>query len=78
MIKTNPDITIIDLREEKDYCDIGFDCISIPYYEINNRISFVLEKNGVVFYCKNGIQSANVINYFQRVHKMENLYHLIL
>jgi len=78
MIKTNPDITIIDLREDKDYCDIGFDCISIPYYEINNRISFVLEKNGVVFYCKNGIQSANVINYFQTVHKKENLYHLIL
>ena len=78
MIKTNPDMTIIDLREGKDNCDIGFDCISIPYYEINNRISFVLEKNGVVFYCKNGIQSENIINYFQTVHKKKNLYQLIL
>ena len=78
MISKNPEITVIDLREETEKNDIGFDCISIPYYEISRKIHLILNRDTVVFYCKHGIQSMHVINYLQKVHKMENLYNLVL
>jgi hypothetical protein len=66
MIKTNPDITIIDLREGKDNCDIGFDCISIPYYEINNRISFVLGKREWYFIAKTEYRANTLLITFRQ------------
>lgn len=77
MLEDDPEVTIIDLREDKNSESLGFNCISIPFYEINKQISFILNKKTVVFHCQNGIQSKNVINYFQSVHKKKNLYHLI-
>jgi sulfur-carrier protein adenylyltransferase/sulfurtransferase len=73
MVGENPDLTIVDLREETEKEDIGFKCVSIPYYEISQKINNFLKQDSIVFYCKHGIQSMNVINYLRRVHKMENL-----
>ena len=78
MLHKNPEITVIDLRDETEMSNIGFDCISIPYHEIHKYINFILENSPVIFYCKNGIKSTNVINYFQTIHKRENLYSLVI
>ncbi len=78
MLRKKPEITIVDLRDETERDDIGFNCISIPYYEISKKINLIRNKDQVVFYCKYGVQSTNVINYLQKVHKMENLYNLVI
>ncbi|MEI6049809.1 MAG: ThiF family adenylyltransferase [Bacteroidota bacterium] len=78
LLKKKPELTIIDLRDEVEKNDIGFDCISIPYYKISGKLHLILKKNTIVFYCKYGIQSMHVINYLQQVHKMKNLYSLVL
>ena len=78
MLTKNPAITVVDLREETEKSDLGFNCISIPYFEVSQKIHLILNRDPVVFYCKHGIQSINVINYLQKVHKMDNLYSLVL
>lgn len=78
MLSKNPDITVIDLREGSEKSDIGFNCISIPYHEINQNLHLILNKDIIVFYCNYGIQSMSVINYLRKEHKMENLYSLVI
>ena len=78
MIKENNEITIIDLRAEDERSDIGFDCISVPYYEISKNIHLLLNKEIIIFYCSYGIHTKNVINYLMKVHKIKNLYSLVL
>lgn len=78
MLRKNPELSIIDLRDEAEKDNIGFDCLSIPYYKISEKLHLILKKDPIVFYCKYGVQSMYVINYLQQVHKMENLYSLVL
>ncbi len=78
MLNNNPEITIIDLRDETEREEIGFDCISIPYYKISGKLHLILKKDPIVFYCKYGVQSMHVINYLQKIHNVENLYSLVL
>ena len=78
MVTENPEITVIDLSEASKENDIGFNCLSIPYYEISQKLHLILNKEAIVFYCKNGVHSMHVIHYLQKVHKMENLYSLVL
>lgn len=78
MLANNPKISIIDLREKEEISDLGFESISIPYYEISEYIPQILSMDFVVFYCTYGIRSMYVINYFQNVHKKKNLFNLVL
>jgi molybdopterin/thiamine biosynthesis adenylyltransferase len=78
LLETNKAITIVDLRDDSENDPIGFDTLSIPYYQIYARMNQLLDKDVLVFYCKNGIQSLQVISYLQKVHKMENLFSLVL
>jgi len=78
MLVKNPDIQVIDLRDENARTDIGFNCISIPYYKISRKINLIIKNDPVVFYCNYGVQSMHVINYLRKVHKMENLYNLVI
>lgn len=78
MFAIDPEITVIDLREKEELDDIGFDCISIPYYEISEHMPFILSGKTVVFYCKYGIRSMYVIKYLEKIHKKENLFNLVL
>jgi molybdopterin/thiamine biosynthesis adenylyltransferase/rhodanese-related sulfurtransferase len=78
MLSKNPGIPIIDLRDKDDKDDIGFKTISIPHYDVSRKIKRFSGKEAIVFYCRSGSRSTNVINYLQKVHKMENLYNLIL
>ncbi len=78
MLANNPKLSIIDLREKEEISDLGFESISIPYYEISEHIPQILSMDFVVFYCTYGIRSMYVINYFQNVHKKKNLFNLVL
>jgi len=77
-LKSNPDIPLIDLRDNDDKDDIGFITIPIPHYDVSKKIKLFRNKDAVVFYCRSGSRSTSVINYLQKVHKLENLYNLVL
>lgn len=78
MLSKNPGILVIDLRDKEDKDDIGFKTISIPHYDVSRKIKRFSSNDAIVFYCRSGSRSINVINYLQKVHKMDNLYNLIL
>lgn len=80
MFRKNLKIMIIDLRDkdDNDNDDIGFHSIAIPHYDVSRKISLISGKDAVVFYCRSGGRSINVINYLQKEHKMENLYNLVI
>ena len=78
MLAIDPDVIVIDLREKEEISDIGFDCISIPYYEISEHMLLILSGKTVVFYCKYGIRSMYVIKYLEKIHNKENLFNLVL
>jgi molybdopterin/thiamine biosynthesis adenylyltransferase len=78
MVKADKGITIIDLREDSEKKDLEFSCISIPYYEISQKLHLLLNKEKLVFHCKHGVHTMHVITYLQKVHKMEELYSLVI
>jgi adenylyltransferase/sulfurtransferase len=78
MLENNSEITVVDLRDEYKKTDIGFNSTSIPYDELYQKMHLILNKDALVFYCDNGIKSMHVINYLKTVHKMKNLYTLVI
>lgn len=78
MLSKNPGIQVIDLRDKEDNDYIGFKTIPIPHYDVSRRIKLFSGKDAVVFYCRSGNRSITVINYLQKVHKMENLFNLVI
>lgn len=78
LISKNPKTKIIDLRDDEDMTDIGFETVAIPHYEIGHKVSLLTGSDPVVFHCKTGSRSMNVINYLKEIHNMDNLYSLIL
>jgi molybdopterin/thiamine biosynthesis adenylyltransferase/rhodanese-related sulfurtransferase len=78
MLAEDSEIPLIDLRDKDDMEDIGFKTIVIPYYDISRKIKLFTGKKSVVFYCRSGSRSVTVINYLQKVHKLENLYNLTI
>jgi sulfur-carrier protein adenylyltransferase/sulfurtransferase len=78
MIFTNPELKVIDLREEYEKTPINFKTVSIPFHEINQKLHLIPQNGPKVFYCGHGIKSSIVINYLQKVHYMNDLYSLTL
>ncbi len=78
MRSLNNDIKVIDLRDEADTEPLGFECIRIPYYEISRKTDLLIGSGPIVFYCRYGIKSRQVINYLQRYHERNNLYILVI
>jgi sulfur-carrier protein adenylyltransferase/sulfurtransferase len=78
MISENRKVLVIDLRDKEDKDDIGFKTLAIPYYDVSRKIRLFSGKDAVVFYCRSGSRSITVINYLQKVHKMNNLYNLVI
>ncbi len=78
MLTKSRDIRVIDLRDKDDNSDIGFHTIPIPYYDVSKNIRLFSGSESLVFYCRSGNRSTNVINYLQKVHKLENLYSLVI
>jgi adenylyltransferase/sulfurtransferase len=78
MLSKNPKIKIIDLRDDEDVEDTGFKTIRIPHYEIGHKIRELSGTAPLVFLCKTGSRSTNVINFLREVHEMDDMYSLIL
>jgi len=78
MLSKNPGILVIDLRDMEDNSDIGFKTISVPHYDVSRKIELFSGCAAVVFYCRSGSRSINVINYLQKVYRLENLYNLVI
>lgn len=78
MLVKNSKVLIIDLRDKEDNEDIGFQTISIPHYDISRKINLFSGCDAVAFYCRSGSRSASVINYLQKLYKLENLYSLVI
>lgn len=78
MLSKNPGVLVVDLRDKEDDADIGFKTLLIPYYNVCSNIKLFSNHAAVVFYCRSGNRSTNVINYLQKVHKLENLYSLVV
>jgi rhodanese-related sulfurtransferase len=78
MLSKNPGIPVIDLRDKEDNDDIGFKTISVPHYDVSRKIYLFSDCDAVAFYCRSGSRSTNVINYLQKMHKLENLYSLVI
>lgn len=78
MLSKNPEILVIDLRDKEDKDNIGFNTISIPHYDVSRKLKLFSGNDAIVFYCRSGSRSTSVINYLQKVHKIDNLYSLVL
>ena len=78
MLADKPKVMIIDLRDKEDNDDIGFKTISIPHYDVSRKISLFSGCDAVAFYCRSGSRSRSVINYLQKIHKLQNLYNLVI
>jgi adenylyltransferase/sulfurtransferase len=78
MLLKDPEIPVIDLRDKEDNEDIGFKTIPIPHYNVSKKIKLFSDSSAVIFFCRSGSRSVNVINYLQKEHKLENLYNLII
>jgi len=78
LLSVEPDLKIIDLRDESDNNDIGFESVRIPYYEISRNLGLLTGRGPYVFYCRYGIKSRQVINYLKRYHERINLYILVI
>ena len=77
-LSKNRKYLIIDLRDKEDNEDIGFQTISIPHYDVSRKINLFSGHDAIVFYCRSGIRSTSVINYLQKLYKLENLYNLVI
>jgi len=78
MLAENSKVLVIDLRDKEDNEDIGFQTISIPHYDVSRKISIFSGCDAVTFYCRSGGRSTSVINYLQKLYKLENLYNLVI
>lgn len=78
MLSEKPEIMVVDLRDKEDDADIGFKTVSIPSYEVSRKIRLFSGRDAIVFYCRSGSRSTTVINYLQKVHKLGNLYSLVI
>jgi adenylyltransferase/sulfurtransferase len=78
MFVKNSKVLVIDLRDKEDNKEIGFQTISIPHYDVSRKINLFSGCDVVAFYCRSGSRSTSVINYLQKLYKLENLYNLVL
>ena len=78
MLEKNSKVLVIDLRDKEDNEDIGFQTISIPHYDVSRKINLFSGCDAVAFYCRSGSRSTSVINYLQKLYKLENLYSLVI
>jgi adenylyltransferase/sulfurtransferase len=78
MLVKNLKVQVIDLRDKEDNEDIGFQTISIPHYDVSRKISLFSGCYAVAFYCRSGSRSTSVINYLQKLYKLDNLYSLVI
>ena len=78
ILEKDPGIPLIDLRDPEDNSDIGFKFIPLPHYDIDSGKEAFMSGKAVVFYCRSGSRSANVIRYVRQKYNLKNLYSLMI
>ena len=67
---------LIDVREPHEFEIAEMGGILIPMGQIPEHINDISKDIKVVFHCRSGVRSAQVINYLQQNHRFNNLYNL--
>ena len=70
------DIQLIDVREqnEREFTNIGGDHISMG--SVMQNLDKISKEKDVIFYCRSGSRSGQVISFLEMNHGFENLYNL--
>jgi len=76
LIDNNEDFQLIDVREpyEVEICTLNG--IEIPMNEIPGRVDEIATDKKVIVHCRSGKRSANVIDFLEQNHNLQNLYNL--
>jgi rhodanese-related sulfurtransferase len=76
MIDKGEDFQIIDVREqnERDFANIGGEFI--PMNTVPQNVSKIATDKKVIIHCRSGKRSANIVQYLEQNHKLDNLYNL--
>lgn len=74
MIQNNPDVVLIDVREQWEYDEAHIPGITlIPMSEIENRLSEIPQDKTVIMTCRSGNRSGQVTN-FLRANGYDNIH----
>ena len=76
IIDNNEEFQLIDVREpyEVEICTLNG--IEIPMNEIPGRVDEIATDKKVIVHCRSGKRSANVIDFLEQNHNLQNLYNL--
>lgn len=70
------DFQLIDVREPDEYQRCHIDGEHIPKGDIPQSVDQVERDKQVVIMCRSGRRSADVVDYLQKKHGLENVYNL--
>lgn len=78
MVKTNPDIVLLDVRSEQEFREGHLNkAINIPSYEIYTKVQEVIKdkRTVIIVYCQIGVRSKKAIKILKKLG-YKNLYNL--
>ena len=70
------DFQLIDVREEFEFDIVNIGGELIPISDILDNVSKISKFKPVIFYCRSGARSANMVNVLERQFGFTNLYNL--
>ena len=76
LINTNPDIQLIDVREQDEHEAFNIGGELIPLSTITQQINKINREIPVIFYCRKGVRSYIAIQRLQQKYPFENLVNL--
>lgn len=76
MKKRNDDFQLIDVREHYEYEIAHIDGELVPMGQVQTYVDQISRDKKVVFLCRSGIRSAQVIRMLEKRHRFDNLYNL--
>ena len=76
LLKSNADIQLIDVREEKEHAEFSIGGELIPLSKITQQIDHIEKNKRVVLYCKKGVRSQIAIQRLQQKMPFKNLINL--
>lgn len=70
------EFTLIDVREQHEFDEVNMGAELIPMNSVPNNVDAFRKEGKVVVHCRSGMRSANVIDYLEQTHGLDNLYNL--
>ena len=76
MMDSKSEFQLIDVREiyENEICNLGGELI--PMAEVPHSLDRISKDKKVVFHCRSGGRSGNIIQWLEKNHGYTNLYNL--